>query len=76
MRVEYLEPKLCLIKPTTCLAYVVVSVMSCWKQNLGHCAEIPRLFKLLQCRGKRQDHGGFWLLKAASMCVYTELLAD
>jgi len=29
MRVEYLEPKLCLIKPTTCLAYAVVSVMSC-----------------------------------------------
>lgn len=43
MRVEYLEPKLCLIKSTTCLVYVVVSVISRQKQSLGGCSEITQI---------------------------------
>lgn len=76
MRVEYLEPKLCLIKSTTCLAYAVVSVMSCQKQNLGDCAEIATLFKILQCRGKYQDRDDFGFLKTASVFVCAKLLAN
>lgn len=76
MRVEYLEPKLCLIKSTTCLMYVVVSVISCQKQNLGGCTEISRLFKILQCGVKYQDHDGTWFLKTLHPCLYVQKLAE
>lgn len=76
MRVEYLEPKLCLIKSTTCLVYVVVSVIPCQKQNLGGCTEIARFIKILQGGGKYQDHDDSWFLKTLHPCLYVQKLTE